>query len=356
MGPIFQVRGDPVQAIALTREGMQISDRLLDQAPSAGRPAQCLSRAAVSWRRAPRHRRLRWRASDVREGARVSPTWPDAIRPEADYEHRLAVAQERLGDHLDASANQRARWTSFREALAEENAMLASAPDNTDYVRMVATAITTSATRWPVCGDRKRRSPRRAGHSPSTKSWRERIRATPARRRTSAAAHRRSRRFSSSGGQHRAAHPFIEQAESIRRELMNLDRGNVEYIDDLANTLTLWAESLIARHDPEAVAKADEGRMIREPIAAARPQQAVYARGLARSYTVLGDAYAGRAAAGRDCGAALDDWRHAQQSYRRALDMWTDLRGRRALWANEVSYPERVRTRLIACDRAVAGS
>src|SRR5262249_21752349 len=107
------------------------------------------------------------------------------------------------------------------------------------------------------------------------------------------------------------------------------DRGSVEYVDDLADTLTLWGESLAAQHDPAAVPMLDEARGLREPIAAARPRQAGYGRGLARASTRLGDAHAAR-----------QEWRLAQQSYQHARELWVALRERHALWASEMSYPE----------------
>ena len=96
-----------------------------------------------------------------------------------------------------------------------------------------------------------------------------------------------------------------------------------------------------------ALAKLAEARAIREPIAATRRQQAVYARGLARLYTDTGDA---RVMQAKRSPASAGRWRDARQSYRDALDLWTELRHRNALWATEREKPEEVSRKMAACD------
>ena len=137
MGPIYQVRGDPVNAIALNREAMQITDRLLERAPSpdirrsAFRAPLYLGDALSDTGDYDGARAMFEKALRVAELARLDP-------PEADYRHRLAVAQERLGIMWMTVGEPGRALDNFRKALVDEDAMRASAPDNAEYARMVA--------------------------------------------------------------------------------------------------------------------------------------------------------------------------------------------------------------------------
>src|SRR5262249_5603783 len=135
-------------------------------------------------------------------------------------------------------------------------------------------------------------------------------------------------------------------------ELAGHDKGNIEYLDDVADSLMLSGESLLAGHDPaRAIATLDEARAIREPIAASRPRQAVYARGLARLYSDLGDARAALASQSPARKDVSEQWHSARRWYEQASRLWLDLRERRALWASESGRPEETSRKLAACDR-----
>ena len=130
------------------------------------------------------------------------------------------------------------------------------------------------------------------------------------------------------------------------------DTGSIEYRDDLADTLMLSGESLLAsapagrRH----IERLDEARRIREPIVASRPQQVVYTRGLAQLYSDLGDAFVGAA---RGPNPRADDWRDADHWYGRALVLWQDLGRRHALWTSESTRPADVSRQIELCTRAL---
>ncbi len=126
------------------------------------------------------------------------------------------------------------------------------------------------------------------------------------------------------------------------------DAGNVEYREDLADSLMLQGESQLAGGQPgEAIASLDEARGIRAPLVAARPQQVGYRRALAQLYTDLGDAHL-RAAAGI---ASDEHRRQAVQWYQEALALWRDVERRHALWSSERDKPNEVAKHLAACER-----
>ncbi len=354
IGPIYQVRGEPSRAIAVTREAMAITDRLLERASgpeirrSAFRAPLYLGDALLDAGDYDASRAMFEKALRVAQLARNDP-------PEADFRHRIAVARERLGIVATIAGDPAAALASFREAFANEEAMLASAPDNAEYVRMVANghyyvgdALRALGRRPEAIGEERR----------ALEMYESLLRADPRNaspKKDVGGCAEKLAEILVAAGAHRDARKFLEQAAAIRRELADRDKGSIEYVDDLAETLTLWGESLLALRDPSAsILRLDEARRIREPIVASRREQAGYARGLARSYTILGAAYAAHAAAAPNRVAALERWRTASEYDSRALDIWNDLRRRHALWASEAAYPDAVARHLAAVDRAVA--
>src|SRR5207237_2516915 len=91
-----------------------------------------------------------------------------------------------------------------------------------------------------------------------------------------------------SSGDSRGALTLLQRTVSIRRELVALDATNVEYPDDLAESLMLTGESFAAGGNfVKANENFQEARTIREPIVAAHRQRIAYHRRLPRLYRAL---------------------------------------------------------------------
>ena len=353
MGPVLQVRGDPVSAVARTREAMAITDRLLTTAPSADvrrdafRAPLYVGDALFDMGDYDGALAMFTKALGVAETARLDPS-------ESDFRHRMAVARERLGIMFIVKGQPQQALESQREALANEEAMQASAPDNADYVRLAANghyyigeallglrrhreALAEERLAFSMYEGLRRADSRNAGSKQDVSGCYEKM-----------AEIFRARDEYVQAGQ------AVQRAVSIRRELAALDRGSVEHLDELAGSLTMWGESQLAGVEiPGALAKLEEARTLREPIVASRPLQAVYGRGLARSYSDLGDAYVAQAARATRPSSALESWREARRWYQLALPLWLGLQERRSLWANESGRPDEVARGLAKCDRAL---
>ncbi len=74
-----------------------------------------------------------------------------------------------------------------------------------------------------------------------------------------------------------------------------------------------------------------EARAISEPIVSAHRQRIDYRRELARLHTDLGGAL-----------TALKNWKEAELSYQKGLDLWIELQNENALWAKEMNKPAEV--------------
>jgi tetratricopeptide (TPR) repeat protein len=152
-------------------------------------------------------------------------------------------------------------------------------------------------------------------------------------------------------GQADKARGMAERAVAIRRELAARDRANVEYQDDLSGALTILGETLIASHRTHAaITTLEEARVVGDPIAGSRPEQATYTRGIAQLYTDLGDAY--RQAA-EHTSSPTGSWGEARRAYARALDLWRALDGRHALWTDETGKPGELARKIAVCERAL---
>jgi len=285
------------------------------------------------------------KALEVAETARLDP-------PEADFKHRIAVARERLGIMFMVRGDPVHALDSFREALSNEEAMSASAPDNADYVGLVANGYYYTGD---ALGGLHRYAEALAAENHALALYESLLRADPknaAPQKDIGGCTQKMAEILMAEGEHASAGKVLERTIAIRRELAGHDKGNMEYLDDLADSLMLSGESLLAGHDPaRALAALDEARAIREPIVASRPHQAVYGRGLARLYSDLGDASAALAAKPANGHQAIDRWRNARQRYQQSLDLWVDLRQRHALWANEAGKPDETARKIAVCDR-----
>jgi tetratricopeptide (TPR) repeat protein len=125
---------------------------------------------------------------------------------------------------------------------------------------------------------------------------------------------------------------MLQRTIGIRRELVALDRSNVEYPDDLAESLMLSGESFAALGNPsKAIESFQEARAIREPIVAAHRQRIDYRRGLARLYTDMGAAF-----------VVLKNQTEARIWFGKGLDLWNELQDQHALWAKEINMPKDV--------------
>jgi len=125
---------------------------------------------------------------------------------------------------------------------------------------------------------------------------------------------------------------LLQSTVGIRRGLVALDETNVEYPDDLAESLMLTGEALSASGNfTKAIEVLQEARTIREPIVSSHSQRIDYRRGLARLYTDLGGAL-----------AALKNGNEAEVWYRKGLELWIELQNQNALWAKEMNMPKEV--------------
>jgi len=351
IGRILEVRGDPKGAIERAREAMDITQRLVARAPSAElrrdafRAPLYLGDALFGTGDYDGALTMFQKALEVAETARLDP-------PEADFKHRIAVARERLGIMFMVRGDPVHALDSFREALSNEEAMSASAPDNADYVGLVANGYYYTGD---ALGGLHQYAEALAAENHALALYEGLLRADPknaAPRKDIGGCTQKMAEILLAEGEHASAAKVLERTIAIRRELAGHDKGNMEYLDDLADSLMLSGESLLAGHDPgRAIAVLDEARAIREPIVASRPHQAVYGRGLARLYSDLGDASAALAAKPANGHQAIDRWRNARQRYQQSLDLWVDLRQRHALWANEAGKPEETARKIAICDR-----
>jgi tetratricopeptide (TPR) repeat protein len=129
---------------------------------------------------------------------------------------------------------------------------------------------------------------------------------------------------------------MLQRTVGIRRELVALDATNVEYPDDLAESLMLTGESFAAGGNPaKAIENFHEARAICEPIVAAHRQRIDYRRGLARLYTDMGDAF-----------VVLKNRSEAEIWYQKGLDLWNELQDQHALWGKEINMPKDVAANL----------
>jgi non-specific serine/threonine protein kinase/serine/threonine-protein kinase len=351
IGRVLEVRGDPMGAIERGREAMDITQRLVARAPSAElrrdafRAPLYLGDALFGTGDYDGALSMFTKALEVAETARLDP-------PEADFKHRMAVAKERLGIMYMVRGDPARALDSFREALATEESMSASAPDNADYVVLVAnghyyTGDALGGLRWYA--DALAAERRALGLYEGLQ------RADPrndAPQKNIGGCTQKMAEILLAQGDPSEARRLLERTISIRRELADHDKGNIEYLDDLADSLMLSGESLLAGGDPvRALSAFDEARVIREPIVASRPRQAVYGRGLARLYSDLGDASAALAAKSIVRREVSERWRSARRWYEKASRLWLDLRDRRALWASESGRPDETARKLATCDR-----
>jgi tetratricopeptide (TPR) repeat protein len=96
--------------------------------------------------------------------------------------------------------------------------------------------------------------------------------------------------------------------------------------------LMLTGESLSASGNfTKAIEVLQEARAISEPIVSSHRQRIDYRRELARLYTDLGGAL-----------NALKNRHEAELSYRKGLDLWTELQNENVLWAKELNKPKEV--------------
>ena len=138
-------------------------------------------------------------------------------------------------------------------------------------------------------------------------------------------------------GDYRGASSLLERTIGIRRELADQDKTNVEYPDDLANSLMLSGESLEASGNlTKALEAYQEARAISEPIVAAHPRRIDYRRDLARLYTDIGGAF-----------VAMSHQDEAAVWYQKGLDLWKELQDQHALWAKETDRPREVAANLL---------
>jgi tetratricopeptide (TPR) repeat protein len=352
MGPIFQVRGDPQSAVTHTREATQIMDRLLQVAPGpdirrdAFRAPLYVGDALADLGDYRQALELYGKALAIANTARMDP-------PEADYKHRLAVINERLGTMFMVSGDYAQALASYREALADEQAMRAAEPDNAGYRRLLANGFyhVSDALREEKHYDESMAAVRQA-----LALYEELARADPKNVGAKGDVGGCIQNLAETllvQGDGRAAAEQADRAIVISRELAAQDPGSVDYRNVLAGTLVLSGNCLLAVHDPAAaIERLDEARRILEPIVASRPQQVVYARGLAQIYTDLGDAHQRAARSPRPRAA---DWQDAEHWYERALALWQALDRRHALWASESTRPAEVQRQIELCARAAHG-
>ncbi|HZP48196.1 MAG TPA: protein kinase [Vicinamibacterales bacterium] len=344
MGPIFQVRGDPRTAAERTREAMALMDRLAERAPTADvrrdafRAPFYLGDALLDQGDYDGALAMYGKALAIAETARHDP-------PEADFRHRLAVVSERLGIMWGIKGEFGRAIDSFRDALANEEAMRASEPDNAAYAQLIANARYHIGD--ALLGQKKPREAL-AEQARALALYEDLARADPrdaGSRKDIGGCTQKMAEALLAAGDARAAAPTIARTIAIRRELADRDTGSIEYRDDYADALTLDGEIRLAGGDTAGAIRAlDAARAIREPIVASRPQQVVYARGLARLYATLGRAHA---QAARGAARPEEERGESLRWHQAALALWTDLERRHALWFDEREKPAETR-RLIA--------
>ncbi len=331
-GPIYQVLGKPSLAAERMREAMEIADKLLPQShdlnvfQSAFRNPAFLGDALSELGNYDEALAMYQKSLSIAERMKRESF------PEKDVKLRFVVSRERLGLIFGIKGEWQKALDNDLEMLANTEELCALEPTSLDYARGKATALDhvgdsfRGLKNYPKALENGQRG---------LAMYEEILQKDPQNARAKKDAGDCSHHVAETllaSGNYRDALSLLQRTVSLRRELVALDENNIEYPDDLANSLTLSGEGLSASGNfTKAIEVLQEARAISEPIVSAHRQRIDYRRELARLYTDLGGAL-----------TALKNWKEAELSYQKGLDLWVELQNENALWAKEMNKPAEV--------------
>lgn len=331
-GPMFQVLGQPSDAAEKMREAMDITDKLVPHSQdwptvqAATRSANFLGDAMAEMGDYDGALAMYQKALSIVEEKR-------GVLPNQQIKDRLAVSRERLGSIYAITGDYQKSLDNDLEMVAIGEELCSLEPTNLDYARALANAFDhvgdayRGLKNYPKALENGKRA---------FGMYKQFLEREPLNARTKKdvgdCSHHVAETMLAAGDYHSALTLLRTTTITVRRDLVASDQTNVEYPDDLAESLMLTGESLVAiGNSNKALAAFQEARAIREPIVSAHRQRIDYRRGLARLYTDLGDAL-----------VILKSDKEAELWYQKGLDLWNELQAQHALWAKEIGRPREV--------------
>jgi serine/threonine protein kinase len=147
----------------------------------------------------------------------------------------------------------------------------------------------------------------------------------------------------------------LQKALTIREKFSAADPQNAQASFDLAVGHVDLAEALTAKGDPpRAVEVAQKGIVILSSLLTADPTNVIYSRNLAICEEKLGDACA---SSGADKNAPTAEriraWSDARETYKKAGQIFSDLRDHGTLPPADAALPQKLATRTSDCQQAI---
>jgi len=331
-GPISQVLGNPNAAVEKMSEAMEITDNLLLQSHDLATFQIAFRNPAFLGDALSEIGNYDEALAMYQKSLLIAERMSRESFPEQAVKLRFAVSRERLGFIFGIKGEWQKSLDNQLEMLANTEALTSLEPASLDFARARATA-------FDHVGD----AYRGLGNYPNALEngkrgltmYEEFLKKDPQDARSKKdvgdCSHHVAETLLASRD-YAGALSLLQSTVGIRRGLVALDETNVEYPDDLAESLMLTGEALSATGNfMKAIEVFQEARTICEPIVSSHRQRIDYRRGLARLYTDLGAAFAG-----------LKNRAEAELWYRKGLDFWIELQAQNALWAKEINIPKEV--------------
>ncbi|HEY2866196.1 MAG TPA: serine/threonine-protein kinase [Pyrinomonadaceae bacterium] len=335
-GPMFQVLGKPDMAVERMLDATEITDRLLPRShdfvtfQGATRNLAFLGDALTETGNYAEALNVYQRCLSTAEQGRGSFS-------DEEVDHRIAVCRERLGFIFRIKGDYQKSLDNQMAMVAIEEALSSREPTNDEYGRSEATALDNAGDAF-----------RGLKNYPKALEFGNRGLAMYADLLAKEPENARAKKDVGDCSHHVAetllakgdyvdALALLQKTVSVRRDLVSADENNVEYRDDVANSLMLTGEALAAsRNSAKSVEVYEEAASVIQSMVSLYPQRIDYRRQLARLYADLGDAF-----------ASLKRLDKARESYEKSAELWTQLRDRNALWAEDIGLSknadERVR-------------
>jgi eukaryotic-like serine/threonine-protein kinase len=146
------------------------------------------------------------------------------------------------------------------------------------------------------------------------------------------------------------------KAFAIREKVSEQDPKNVQARFDLGVAHGDLAEALSANGEPaQALEHAQHSLSILQQLSAADPTNAVYQRNVGLCYEKFGEIYSRLGADQRRPVAQRNkDWSDARNSYRKGLELFSQLRDRGTLMPADSNQPDTFAGKVRECDKAIA--
>jgi serine/threonine protein kinase len=330
-GPMFQVLGKPDMAVERMLDATEITDRLLPGSndfvtfQGATRNLAFLGDALTEMGKYGEALNAYQTCLSNAEQKRGSFS-------NEEVDHRIAVCRERLGFIFRIKGDYQQELDNQLAMLAIEEGLSSREPTNDEYGRSEATALDNvgdafrGLKNYPKALENGKR-----GLAMYADLLAKEPQNARAKKDVGDCSHHVAETLLAKGD-YVSALELLQKTVSLRRDLVSGDENNVEYRDDVANSLMLTGEALAAgRKSAKSVEFYEEAGSVIESMVSSYPQRIDYRRQLARLDADLGDAF-----------ASLDRPDKARESYKKSLELWTDLRDRNALWAEDIGLLKNV--------------